>query len=147
MEIFVLTRRHMFSLFQHFCLAHSGLVMPYSDINLGQHRLQKWLVAWWHQAITWTNVDLSSARFSDDHLRAVSDTSAVSHKTYCQTFDIRCTLVGNKIVDHSDVVGATPVGTVLTTPGFIRLGKDNCKTRRETFKFWNFVHLILEVWQ
>ena len=28
--------------------------------------------AWWHQAITWTNVDLSSVRSSDIHLRASS---------------------------------------------------------------------------
>ena len=28
------------------------------------------------------------------------------------------------------------------TPCFNRLHKDNCKTRRETFKFWDLVHLI-----
>ena len=33
------------------------------------------------------------------------------------------------------------------TPGFIELDKDNCKTRRETFKFWDWVWLILEVLQ
>ena len=27
------------------------------------------------------------------------------------------------------------------------LHKDNCKTRHETFKFWDFVRLILEIWQ
>ena len=32
----------------------------YGDLDLSQHRLRKWLVAWWHQAITWTKVDLSS---------------------------------------------------------------------------------------
>ena len=31
------------------------------------------------------------------------------------------------------------------TPGFIGLGKDNCKTRRETFKFGDLVRLILEI--
>ena len=31
------------------------------------------------------------------------------------------------------------------TPGFIGLGKDNCKTRRETFKFGDLVHVILEI--
>ena len=31
---------------------------------------------------------------------------------------IRCTLVGNKIVDHSDVVGASPVGAAPTTSSF-----------------------------
>ena len=30
-------------------------------------------------------------------------------------------------------------------PGFIGLGKDNCKTRRETFKFGDLVRLILEI--
>ena len=33
------------------------------------------------------------------------------------------------------------------TPGFSGLGKDNCKTRRETFKFWDLVHLVLEILQ
>ena len=31
------------------------------------------------------------------------------------------------------------------TPGFIGLGKDNCKTRRETFKFGDLVRLILDI--
>ena len=29
---------------------------------------------------------------------------------------------------------------------FDGLGKDDCKTRRQTFKFWNLACLILEVW-
>ena len=35
-----------------------------------------------------------------------------------ETSDIWHTLVGNKIVDHSDVVGALPVGTAPTTSSF-----------------------------
>ena len=38
--------------------------------------------------------------------------------TYHQTYNINHTLVGNKIVDHSGVVGALPVGTAPTTPSF-----------------------------
>ena len=34
---------------------------------------------------------------------------------------------------------------VYLTPGFNRLGKDKCKTRRESFKFWDLVRLILEM--
>ena len=34
---------------------------------------------------------------------------------YRKTSNIRCTLVGNKIVDHSDVVGALPVSAAPTT--------------------------------
>ena len=56
-------------------ISHSrpwGLVTPFGDIDLGQHWLRKWLVAWRHQAITWTNVDLSSVRSSGIYLRAIS---------------------------------------------------------------------------
>ena len=38
--------------------------------------------------------------------------------TYRKTSNIRRTLVGNKIVDHSDVVGASPVGAAPTTSSF-----------------------------
>ena len=34
---------------------------------------------------------------------------------YCQISNISGTLAGNKIVDHSDVVGASPVGAAPTT--------------------------------
>ena len=37
---------------------------------------------------------------------------------YRQVSNIRCTLVGNKIVYHSDVVGASPVGVAPTTSSF-----------------------------
>ena len=37
---------------------------------------------------------------------------------YRQVSDISRTLVDNKIVNHSDVVGASPVGTAPTTPSF-----------------------------
>ena len=38
---------------------------------------------------------------------------------YRQTSNISRTSVGNKIVDHSDVVGALPVGTAPTTTLFL----------------------------
>ena len=34
---------------------------------------------------------------------------------YCQVSNIKRTLVANEIVDHSDVVGAWPVGAAPTT--------------------------------
>ena len=34
---------------------------------------------------------------------------------YCQTSNISYTLVGNKTVDHSDVIGALPVRAAPTT--------------------------------
>ena len=37
---------------------------------------------------------------------------------YRETSNIRRTLVGNEIVDHSDLVGASPVGAAPTTSSF-----------------------------
>ena len=37
---------------------------------------------------------------------------------YRQVSNTRRTLVGNKIVDHPDVVGASPVGAAPTTSSF-----------------------------
>ena len=55
-------------------------------------------------------------------------------KVYRKVSNIRRTPVGNKIVDHSDVVGASPVGASPTTfildliYGFKGFGKDSRKT-------------------
>ena len=40
------------------------------------------------------------------------------HEIYRKVSNIRRTLVGNKIVDQSDVVGASPVGAAPTTSSF-----------------------------
>ena len=37
--------------------------------------------------------------------------------------------------------------TLDLTPGFNGLGKDNCKMIRETFKFWDLMSLLLQVWR
>ena len=37
---------------------------------------------------------------------------------YCQNTNIRCTLMDNKIVDHSYVVGAWPIDAAPTTSSF-----------------------------
>ena len=87
---------------------------------------------------------------------AGSDTNQESPdiSKYRKISNIRHTFIGNEIVDHSDVVGASPVGAAPTTSSFstkhiasMNLDKDNCKTRRETFKFWDLVQLILETWR
>ena len=48
-------------------LTHCSFVTPHVNIDLDQH----WLRGW-HQTITWTSVDLSSVRSSDNHLRVIS---------------------------------------------------------------------------
>ena len=55
-----------------YVVTHCSLVTPYGDRDLGQQWLRLWLVAWRHQAITWTNVDWSSVKSSDIHIRAIS---------------------------------------------------------------------------
>ena len=52
---------------------HCGPLMPYGSTNLGLQWFRQWLVTWWHQAITWTNADLSSMRSSCIHLRVISN--------------------------------------------------------------------------
>ena len=47
-------------------------VSAYGIRDLGQQWFRSWLVAWWHQAITWTTVDLSSVRSCCIQLRALS---------------------------------------------------------------------------
>ena len=56
---------------------------------------------------------------------------------YRQTSNIRHALVGNTLVDHSDAIGASPVGIFILdlTAGFNGLSKDSCKTNREIFEF------------
>ena len=58
---------------------HCGLVTPYVNTDLGQHWLRQWLGAVRHQAITWTNVDFSSVRSSDNHPKAGSQ-RCLSHQ-------------------------------------------------------------------
>ena len=43
----------------------------------------------------------------------------MKHENYRNTFNISRTLVCNKIVDYSDVVGAYPVGAAPTTSSYL----------------------------
>ena len=75
------------------------------------HIGMQWLVIWKQNNIEikimlWTYLypDWNGCEATVDNYRQVSNT--------------RRTLVGNKIVDHSDVVGASPVGAAPTTSSF-----------------------------
>ena len=67
---------------------------------------------------------------------------------YHQTSNISYTLVGSKIIDPSCACWrCSNYNFVLDwTHGFNGLGKDNCKMKRETFKFGDLIRFILEVW-
>ena len=59
-----------------------------------------------------------------------------------QTSNIRRTSVRNKIVDHSHVIACRRCSNYIfilhLVPGFNGLGRNNCKTTRELFKFLGF---------
>ena len=77
----VLVHHHHIDLFyHHICLmnmcyshfTHCGLVTPYGDKELCHHWFRQWLVAWRHQAIAWTNIDLASVRRCHIHMTEIS---------------------------------------------------------------------------
>ena len=55
---------------------------------------------------------------ADDLVTQGARASTATVLTYRKTLNISRTLVGNKIVDNSDVVGASPVGAAPTTSSF-----------------------------
>ena len=66
-------------------------------------------------------------------------------RSYRQVSNIRRTWVGNEVVDHSDVVGVSPVGAALTTPSFSteRLTSIYCA---KTTASWVEKHLSFGIW-
>ena len=61
------------------------------------------------------NVDIEVMVNVNGHLSAEA---GIFRENYRKTSNIRRTLESNKIVDHSDVVGASPVGAAPTTSSF-----------------------------
>ena len=71
-------------------LNYCGLEMPYGDTDLSQHWLWWWLGAWWHQAITWTNIVSSTKLFCGIHLRAISQIALMKsiHNNICSEITV-----------------------------------------------------------
>ena len=67
---------------------------------------------------TWIFILISQFDTSQDLRFRVSFCFQLPEIINCQTSNISYTSVGNKIVDHSDVVGASPVGAAPTTSSF-----------------------------
>ena len=105
--------------------------------------------------VSWLGPNMVSIDLMRDQ-RSLDDVNGTPKgwRDYRKTSNISRTLVGNKIVEHSDVVGASPVGAAPTTSsfstftsGFKGFGKDIPKPVQESFKCWDLVWLILETWQ
>ena len=64
---------------------------------------------------------------------------------YCQISNIKHTLVGNKIVDHSDVVGASPVAATPTTSSFSNQHLASMDWAKANER-WDEKHLNFGIW-
>ena len=64
---------------------------------------------------------------------------------YQHTSNIWCTVVGNKIVDHSDVVGASPIGAAPTTSSFSTQHMASMDWAKSTARC-DKKHLSLGIW-
>ena len=75
-------------------------------------------VVWWYDIKAngdYTTIH-QTGKYHDIHMQILDDNDK---QTVCRKVsNIRSTLVGNKIVDHSDVVGASPVGAAPTSSSF-----------------------------
>ena len=78
---------------------HSGIESPFSILTLYL----------WSTCVT-------AAFAAVERVEYQSDPNEID--IYRKLSNIRRTLVGNEIVDHSDVVGASPVGAAPTTSSF-----------------------------
>ena len=67
------------------------------------------------------------------------------YSMYRQVSNTRRTLVGNQIVDHSDVVGASPVGAAPTTSSFSTKHLASTDWVKTTTR-WDVKHLSFEIW-
>ena len=74
-------------------------------MDLGQHWLRKWLLAWRHQAVTWMDVDLSSVRSHGVHLRVLSyeDLKILISKTKLNMIFLKLNMIFLK--SHPDLLG------------------------------------------
>ena len=65
--------------------------------------------------------------------------------THRKTSSVSCTLVENRLVDHSDVVGASPVGAAPTTPSFWTERLASTDWARAIAR-WGENHLSFKIW-
>ena len=87
----------------------------YTHIKDSYHELFLW--NFWPR-VSATRPQWSLVNIGSDNGCVPSGNKAVPEPIYRQVSNISRTLLGNKIVYHSDVVGASPVGAAPTTSSF-----------------------------
>ena len=92
---------------QNFAVAHI-------HIQNRCHIYIKFLDRFWHHS----NDNVQADGLADRQIEINTIVAAILCCHYRQTSNISITLVGNKIVDHSDVVRAAPTGDAPTTSSF-----------------------------
>ena len=142
-------------------LARKGLIHVLDDITGWILQVSHWHLQWWSWTLTLDLWEKSHSRWRR-RIRTVSVSIATQIKSpgscvpmgknlkYWKTSNISRTLVGNKIcwsLRCSWSIACWCCSNYIfildLTPGISGLGKDNCKTRRETLKFlrdlcWRF---------
>ena len=80
-EIYMMFMIFSVDIFAYILSTYCVLATPYGDKDLCQLWLSYWIVAWRHQAVPWTNIDLPTVQSTAIHLEGtfISDTSAINH--------------------------------------------------------------------
>ena len=99
---------------------------------------------WIHAAQLSIFIMLASLLHLGQSYHCPSTNEATLKWIYRQVSNIRCTLVGNKIVDHSDVVRTSPVGAAPTTSSFSTWHLASTDWVKTTTR-WNDKHLSFEI--
>ena len=109
----------------HYCWAQGGQMIRLTALTTTAHfGLREVKVKMYLKVLSaWCWLFHSSFRVSihvpTQLLAFTSDVARVlNFSTYRKVFNVRGTLVGNKTVDHTNVVGASPVGAAPTTSSF-----------------------------
>ena len=121
---------------RHFWNAWNEL--KYASVTYCRHIKHEYLGINTHST-SW--ISITSMKLNPSHL--------TERNEYHKTSNISRTLVGNKIVDHSDVVGASPVSAAPTTSLFLTWhltsGDLANKATRQYKKCWGFVSYIRDL--
>ena len=127
-------------------LTVSVTVLTYVAIHFSWWCAGSWQCLW-HITCLWISV-LHTYIFQGYFMGITTycKTSNISHtRQYCKTSNISHTLIGNKIVEHSDIIGASPVGAAPTTSSFStwHLASMDCT---KTTARWEEKHLRFGIW-